>query len=115
MMAAVAEIPGYVAGRWSIDPVHSDVGFVIRHLMVSKVHGHFTTFEGAVVAAADPLDSSVTAVIDLTSVDTSNQRRDDHIRSADFFEVNKFHDRSPNVGAQALTVVCPRSPEGNRR
>jgi polyisoprenoid-binding protein YceI len=90
MTATIAETPGYVAGRWTIDPVHSDVSFVIRHMMVSKVRGHFTTFEGEVVTGADPLSSSVTAVIDLTSIDTSSQQRDDHIRSADFFEVDKF-------------------------
>jgi polyisoprenoid-binding protein YceI len=89
MTADVVEIPGYIAGRWQIDPVHSYVGFVIRHLMVSKVRGHFTAFEGEIVTADDPLRSSVTASIDLSSVDTSNKQRDDHIRSADFFEVDK--------------------------
>src|SRR3569833_119681 len=90
MTAELVEIPGYVAGTWDIDPVHSDVGFVIRHVMVSKVRGHFTRFEGRIVTAADPLESSVTAPIDLTSIDTSNQQRDDHVRSADFFEVEKY-------------------------
>jgi polyisoprenoid-binding protein YceI len=90
MTAQLVQIPGYVAGTWTIDPVHSDVGFVIRHLMISKVRGHFTRFEGQFVTAADPMDSSVTATIDLTSIDTSNQQRDDHIRSADFFEVEKY-------------------------
>jgi polyisoprenoid-binding protein YceI len=90
MTTDVVEIPGYVAGTWMIDPVHSDVGFVIRHVMVSKVRGHFTTFEGTIVTAADPLQSSVTATIDLTSIDTSNHQRDEHIRSADFFEVDKY-------------------------
>jgi polyisoprenoid-binding protein YceI len=46
MPADLIEVPGYVAGTWSIDPTHSDVGFVIRHLMISKVGGHFTRFEG---------------------------------------------------------------------
>jgi polyisoprenoid-binding protein YceI len=90
MTVELVEIPGYVAGTWTIDPVHSDVGFVIRHVMVSKVRGHFTKFEGRIVTAADPLESTVTATIDLTSIDTSNQQRDDHIRSADFFEVEKY-------------------------
>jgi polyisoprenoid-binding protein YceI len=85
----VIEIPGYIAGNWKIDPVHSYVGFVIRHLMVSKVRGHFTSFEGEIVTADDPLRSSVTATIDLASVDTSNQQRDDHIRNPDFFDVEK--------------------------
>src|SRR4051812_32992672 len=90
MTTDVVEIPGYVAGTWTIDPVHSDVGFVIRHVMVSKVRGHFTSFEGTIVTASDPLRSSVTATIDLTSIDTSNHQRDEPIRSADFFEVDKY-------------------------
>jgi polyisoprenoid-binding protein YceI len=81
------EIPGYVAGKWIIDPVHSYVGFTVRHMMVSKVRGHFTEFSGELITGAEPVQSSVTATIDLRSVDTSNGQRDDHIRSADFFEV----------------------------
>jgi polyisoprenoid-binding protein YceI len=80
-------IPGYVAGTWSIDPVHTEVGFAARHMMVSKVRGRFRTFSGQIVTGADPLDSSVTAEIDLSSIDTGNEQRDAHIRSADFFEV----------------------------
>src|SRR6266545_721209 len=91
MTIEVAEIPGYIAGTWKIDPIHSYVGFVIRHLMVSNVRGHFTAFEGEIVTAADdPLRSSVVAAIDLTSIDTSNKQRDDHIRGADFFEVETY-------------------------
>jgi polyisoprenoid-binding protein YceI len=66
------------------------VGFVVRHMMVSKVRGHFRTFEGQIVTGEDPLRSSVTATIDLTSIDTNNQQRDDHLRSADFFEIEKY-------------------------
>jgi polyisoprenoid-binding protein YceI len=80
-------IPGYVAGTWSIDPVHSEVGFAARHMMVSKVRGRFRTFSGQLVTGEDPLDSSVTAEIDMSSIDTGNEQRDGHIRSADFFEV----------------------------
>ena len=87
MTTNVVEIPGYVAGTWTIDPVHSEVAFVVRHLMISKVRGRLTAFEGQIVTAADSLESSVTATIDLTSVDTGNAQRDDHIRSADFFDV----------------------------
>ena len=82
------KIPGYVAGTWTIDPVHSEVGFSVRHMMVSKVRGKFTSFTGDIVTGADPLDSSVTATIDLSSIDTGNDDRDDHIRSSDFFEVD---------------------------
>jgi polyisoprenoid-binding protein YceI len=87
MTITVAEIPGYVTGTWQIDPVHTEVSFVIRHMMVSKVRGRFDTFQGSIVTAEDPLVSSATATIDLRSINTGNQMRDDHIRSADFFDV----------------------------
>lgn len=83
-------IPGYVAGTWEIDPVHSEVGFTARHMMVSKVRGRFTQFSGELVTAAGLLQSSVTATIELTSIQTGNEQRDQHIRSADFFEVDKY-------------------------
>ena len=84
------EIPGYVAGTWAIDPVHSEVSFVVRHMMVSKVRGRFDKFEGTIVTAEDPLASSVTASVDLSSINTGQEQRDAHIRSADFFEVEKY-------------------------
>jgi polyisoprenoid-binding protein YceI len=87
--ASTATIPGYAAGTWTIDPVHSEVGFLVRHMMVSKVRGKFTKFEGEIVTAENPLDSSVTATVDLSSIDTGNPDRDNHLRSADFFEVEK--------------------------
>jgi polyisoprenoid-binding protein YceI len=83
-------IPGYVAGTWTIDPVHSEVGFAVRHMMVSKVRGKFKTFSGELVTGENPLDSSVTAEIDLASIETGAEQRDDHIRSADFFEVETY-------------------------
>jgi polyisoprenoid-binding protein YceI len=85
--STTTEIPGFVAGTWTIDPVHSEVGFWVRHMMVSKVRGKFNTFSGELVTTSDPLKSSVTAEIELESVDTNNSQRDNHIRSADFFEV----------------------------
>jgi polyisoprenoid-binding protein YceI len=83
-------IPGYVAGTWTIDPVHSEIGFSVRHMMVSKVRGKFKTFSGELVTGENPLDSSVTAEIDLASIETGAEQRDDHIRSADFFEVETY-------------------------
>jgi polyisoprenoid-binding protein YceI len=84
------EIPGYIAGTWAIDPVHSEVSFVVRHMMVSKVRGRFDKFEGTIVTGADPLDSTVTASVDLSTINTGQEQRDAHIRSADFFEVEKY-------------------------
>jgi polyisoprenoid-binding protein YceI len=80
------EIPGYIAGRWAIDQVHSDVSFTARHLMVSKVRGQFREFEGEIVTGEDPRHSQVNAVIQVTSVDTNNEMRDGHVRSSDFFD-----------------------------
>lgn len=87
MTASTTTIPGYLAGTWTIDPVHSDIGFTVRHMMVSKVRGRFQRFSGTVVTGEALADSRVTAEVDLTSIDTNNAQRDDHIRSADFFEV----------------------------
>ena len=75
------------AGTWTIDPSHSEVGFSVRHLMVSKVKGNFETFSGTIVIGEDPLASSVTAEVDLNSINTRDAQRDGHLRSADFFEV----------------------------
>ncbi len=84
------EIPGYVAGTWNIDPAHSDVSLTVRHMMVSKVRGQFERFSGQIVTADDPLGSTVVAVVDATSFKTNNVDRDNHIRSADFLEVDKY-------------------------
>ncbi len=84
--AGQIQIPGYVAGTWAIDPVHSEVGFSVRHMMVSKVRGKFTKFSGELVTGSDVLDSSVTAEIDLASIETGAEQRDAHLRSPDFFD-----------------------------
>jgi polyisoprenoid-binding protein YceI len=88
--ATETSIPGYEAATWTIDPVHSEVGFSVRHMMVSKVRGRFNTFSGQLVTAADPTKSSVTAEIDLSSINTGQEQRDAHIKSADFFEVETY-------------------------
>jgi polyisoprenoid-binding protein YceI len=87
MTTPAVQVPGYVAGKWAVDPVHSHVGFTVKHMMVSKVRGHFKIFDADVITAEDPLKSSFTARVDLRSIDTGNEQRDNHIRSADFFEV----------------------------
>ncbi|MFN2518964.1 MAG: YceI family protein [Jatrophihabitantaceae bacterium] len=85
--SASITIPGYRTGTWHLDPVHSEVSFSVRHMMVSKVRGHFTDFEGTIVIAEVPTESSVTASITMDSISTRNEQRDSHIRSADFFDV----------------------------
>jgi polyisoprenoid-binding protein YceI len=85
----MTDIPGYIAGTWAIDPVHSEVSFVVRHMAVSKVRGRFDKFEGTIVTGEDPLASSVNATIDATSISTGQEQRDAHIRSADFFDIDE--------------------------
>jgi polyisoprenoid-binding protein YceI len=75
---------------YEIDPVHSSVGFSIRHF-VSKVPGKFNKFKGTIRVDRDNLaQSSAEATIETASIDTGNQRRDDHLRNPDFFEVAKY-------------------------
>jgi polyisoprenoid-binding protein YceI len=87
MAAESVEIPGYIAGTWDIDPVHSHVGFVARHLMVSKVRGNFNTVEGQIITADNPLESSATATIDMTSFSTGNDQRDGDVKGENFLDV----------------------------
>ena len=77
-------------GLYTIDTVHSNVNFKVRHL-ISKTGGEFNTFNGAIVADFENLDnSSVEFVIDAASIDTRNEDRDKHLRSPDFFDVEKY-------------------------
>lgn len=82
------DFAGLVPGTWTIDPAHSEIGFTVRHLM-AKVRGLFTKFEGEIRIAGNPVDSTAHATIDLSSVDTRNADRDNHLRSSDFFSVEE--------------------------
>lgn len=88
-MTTAASTTGLSAGTWAIDPVHSSVGFWVRHLMVSKVRGRFDKFSGAITVADDGTPS-VTAEIAVDSVSTNNEQRDAHIKSADFLDVDTY-------------------------
>ena len=90
MAETAVQLPGYIPGTYKLDPGHSDVAFTVRHMMVSKVRGHFTKVEADIVLAPNPLDSSATATIDPNSIDTNNPTRDDDLRSANFFEVDTY-------------------------
>jgi polyisoprenoid-binding protein YceI len=76
---------------WDIDPAHTDVGFAVKHLMISTVRGRFGSVRGRIVLdEADPAGSSVEVEIDAASIDTRQEQRDAHLRSADFFDVEAF-------------------------
>jgi polyisoprenoid-binding protein YceI len=85
-VTGTTSLPGWTAGRWRIDPAHSQVGFAVRHLM-SKVRGTFDEFSGQIVTADQPAESTVTAVVELSSVNTGLAMRDDHLRSSEFFDI----------------------------
>jgi polyisoprenoid-binding protein YceI len=87
---SAAAIPGYRTGTWKADPVHSEIAFTVRQLMISKARGRFTSYDVKIVLAEDPLDSSVAATIDLASIDTGTEPRDNHLRSADYLDVEKY-------------------------
>ena len=79
------------ASTWNIDPDHSNIGFKVRHLMVSNVKGNFDKYSGTVdINDKDITKSKVEVTIDTNSINTNVQKRDEHLRSADFFDVAKF-------------------------
>jgi polyisoprenoid-binding protein YceI len=91
------------AGTFVIDPAHTTVGFVARHLMVSKVRGSFTQVSGEVVVSEDPLASSVIVHIPTASIDTGVADRDNHLRSGDFLEAEKY----PELTFRSTSVTQP--------
>ena len=77
--------------NWSFDPAHSSIGFSVRHLMISKVRGHFNKWEGTFdYDEADPTKSKLSVRIDAASIDTREEKRDAHLRSPDFFDAAKY-------------------------
>ncbi|HEX8928376.1 MAG TPA: YceI family protein, partial [Actinomycetota bacterium] len=88
-----------VAGTWAVDPAHSSFEFIARHMM-AKVRGRFTDFTAAVVIAEDPEQSSAEVELDVNSVTTRDERRDGHLRSPDFFDVEKF----PKISFRSLAL-----------
>jgi polyisoprenoid-binding protein YceI len=76
---------------WKIDPAHSEINFSVRHMMISTVRGKFNKFTGTIdFNENDPIDSSVEVVIDAASIDTREEDRDNHLRSPDFLNVEKY-------------------------
>jgi polyisoprenoid-binding protein YceI len=78
------------AGTYAIDRGHSTIEFVGRHLMITKVRGRFTDFDGQLVIGEDPADSSVEVTVNTASVDTSDEKRDGHLRGEDFLDVENY-------------------------
>lgn len=91
MSAPTPTSTALAAGTWTGDPVHSDVSFKVRHMAVGKVRGTFDLVSAALTVGADGIPGAqVTAVIGAASVETKSEQRNDHIKSADFLDVEKF-------------------------
>jgi polyisoprenoid-binding protein YceI len=93
----MTDLSALTPGTWTVDPSHSTVGFVARHLMITKVRGRFTDFSGTLEIAPDPLQSHVEATVNLASVDTGDAGRDAHLRGADFFATDGESGSSPTM------------------
>jgi polyisoprenoid-binding protein YceI len=86
---------------WTIDKTHSNVDFQVKHLMISNVRGHFRDFDATLlIDEAQPANSSVSAAIDVASIDTNEPDRDAHLRSDDFFNAERF----PRITFQSRRV-----------
>ncbi|HXR37001.1 MAG TPA: YceI family protein [Candidatus Binataceae bacterium] len=114
--------PSTAATTWNIDPVHSAVEFKVRHMMISHVKGHFTKISGVMTLdEADIAKSQVDVSIDAASIDTRDDQRDAHLKSADFFDVEKFpaltfkSTRVTRVGDGELSVAGDLTAHGVTR
>jgi polyisoprenoid-binding protein YceI len=106
--------------RWIIDAAHSGIQFTVRHMVISKVRGAFERYEGAIdFDEADPTASRVSVRIDTSSIDTHEPKRDEHLRSADFFDVATFpaiafeSKRIDRLGGDRYRVVGDLTIRGN--
>jgi polyisoprenoid-binding protein YceI len=86
--AGGAELPA--PGRWQIDPGHTELAFIGRHFMLTKVRGRFTGLSGVIQVAEEPGESTAEVIIDMASVESGNEARDEHLRSPDFFDVTRY-------------------------
>jgi polyisoprenoid-binding protein YceI len=90
-------------GVFNLDSAHSHVGFSVRHMMIAKVRGGFSDVQGTLTVGDDPLGSTVAIEVGVASVDTRDEGRDTHLRSADFFDVEQFPTmtfRSTGIGRE---------------
>src|SRR5690625_3941011 len=92
----------YTVATWKVDSSHTNVGFSVRHMMVSKVRGRFTEVEGTIDGDPKELENSkINFKIDTSTIHTNNEDRDNHLRSGDFFEVEKY----PNITFSSTNIV----------
>jgi len=112
------EVP--VAGTWSVDPGHTEVGFVGRHLGLTKTRGRFTGVDGTVHVADDPAESTIDITIDMTTVESGLANRDNSLRSAAWFDVDnyptaRFHSTAVTIDGTGGTVAGDLTIKGITR
>jgi polyisoprenoid-binding protein YceI len=91
MSNAAATLPQTQTTTWNIDPVHSVAEFKVKHMMISNVKGQFTAVSGVLTLDAEDIENSkIDATIEAASINTREAQRDAHLKSADFFDVEKF-------------------------
>ncbi len=90
ILAPISALSELTPGAWNVDGAHSTIGFVARHLMISKVRGRFGSYTGTLTIAEDPRASKVEATVETGSLTTGDDTRDAHLKSADFFDVENF-------------------------
>lgn len=98
MSETTIDLPGYRAGTWVLDASHSEVNFSVRHMLIAKARGTFGVKEATIIAPENPLELQIDAKVDAASIDTNDEGRDAHLRSADFFDVEnhpsmEFHSK----------------------
>ena len=98
---------GCPRGTWHVDPTHSSVAFEVKHMMIATVHGRFKEFEGTIEAAEDINNSRVYAKVKAASIDTNDETRDAHLRSADFLDVEKY----PEITFESTHIEPLGGPE----
>lgn len=96
-------------GTWRVDPVHSTVQFAVKHMGIATVRGKFTRFEGTLEVGEDLASSKARGKVDVSSIDTNEPDRDAHLRSADFFDVERY----PEITYES-TRVAPIDAESSR-
>ena len=95
------------AGNFTIDPAHSEIGFTARHAMVTKVRGTFDTFTGTATSGKNLEGAAISVDIDAASINTRNEGRDGHVKSADFFDVENF----PKITFTSTSVTAKGDDE----
>jgi polyisoprenoid-binding protein YceI len=103
MSVITSNITAIPTGTWSVDPAHSTVGFAVKHMGIATVRGEFTEFEGTLEIGEELSSARIAGIVKAASVNTSEPQRDDHLRSADFFDAARYPElRFESTAVEAL-------------